>query len=89
MPAGAHAVARRAAAPESEADHPLRQRIRQCRGARAEGPKLAQKQGFDARVLDMAEADLAALPKAEQLLVFASTWGEGDPPQRAADFYTA
>jgi sulfite reductase (NADPH) flavoprotein alpha-component len=51
--------------------------------------KAAQKQGFDARVLDMAEADLAALPKARNVLVYASTWGEGDPPQRAADFYAA
>ena len=36
----------------------------------------------------MADADLAALPKARNVLVYASTWGEGDPPQRAADFYT-
>ncbi|MEZ5775012.1 MAG: flavodoxin domain-containing protein [Hyphomicrobiaceae bacterium] len=51
--------------------------------------KSAAKLGFDARVLDMAEADPAALQKAGRLLVFAATWGEGDPPQRAADFYTA
>lgn len=51
--------------------------------------KAAQKLGFDARVLDMAEADLAALPKADNLLVYAATWGEGDPPQRAADFYAS
>ncbi len=51
--------------------------------------KLAQKQGFDARAFDMAEAEIAALPKAEQVLVFAATWGEGDPPQRAADFYAS
>lgn len=51
--------------------------------------KLAQRHGFDARVVDMAEADLAALAKAQNLMVFASTWGEGDPPQRAAEFYAA
>jgi sulfite reductase (NADPH) flavoprotein alpha-component len=50
--------------------------------------KLAQRHGFDARVLDMADADPAALAKAQNLVVFVATWGEGDPPQRAADFYT-
>ena len=49
--------------------------------------KLAQRHGFDARVLDMADADLATLAKAQNLVVFVATWGEGDPPQRAADFY--
>ena len=51
--------------------------------------KLAAKQNFDAKVLDMADADLAQLPKAKNLIVYISTWGEGDPPQRAADFYKA
>jgi sulfite reductase (NADPH) flavoprotein alpha-component len=51
--------------------------------------KIAQKQGFNAVVLDMAEADLSALPDVQNLIVFASTWGEGDPPQRAADFYAS
>lgn len=49
--------------------------------------KLAQRHGFDARVVDMADADPAALAKAQNLVVFVATWGEGDPPQRAADFY--
>jgi sulfite reductase (NADPH) flavoprotein alpha-component len=51
--------------------------------------KLAQKHGLDARVFDMADVDLGALAKAKNLMVFASTWGEGDPPGRAADFYNA
>ncbi len=51
--------------------------------------KLAQKHGLDARIFDMADADMAVLAKAKNLMVFASTWGEGDPPSRAADFYTA
>ena len=51
--------------------------------------KLAAKQGFDARVVDMADADIATLAKARHLLVYAATWGEGDPPQRAADFYAS
>jgi sulfite reductase (NADPH) flavoprotein alpha-component len=49
--------------------------------------KLAQKHGLDARVYDMADADMSVLSKAKNLMVFASTWGEGDPPGRAADFY--
>ena len=49
--------------------------------------KSAAKQGFDARVLDMADADISGLAKARHLIVYAATWGEGDPPQRAADFY--
>jgi len=51
--------------------------------------KLAQKHGLDARVYDMADADMSVLGKAKNLMVFASTWGEGDPPSRAADFYNA
>jgi sulfite reductase (NADPH) flavoprotein alpha-component len=49
--------------------------------------KAAQKVGFDARVLDMADATLEAIAAAKNLVVIASTWGEGDPPQRAAVFY--
>jgi len=51
--------------------------------------KLAQKQGLDARVIDMADTDVSILTKAKNLIVFASTWGEGDPPSRAVDFYEA
>lgn len=47
----------------------------------------ANKRGFAARVLDMADADLAALKDAGNLLVIASTWGEGEPPQRAVPFF--
>lgn len=51
--------------------------------------KLGQKHGLDARVVDMADADLDVLTKTKNLIVFASTWGEGDPPGRAVDFYKA
>ena len=51
--------------------------------------KVAQKNGLDAKVFDMADADLALLAKAKNLVVYAATWGEGDPPSRAVDFYQA
>jgi sulfite reductase (NADPH) flavoprotein alpha-component len=51
--------------------------------------KVAQKHGFDAKVYDMADADLGLLQKSKNVVVFAATWGEGDPPSRAADFYQA
>ncbi|MBS0234794.1 MAG: flavodoxin domain-containing protein [Proteobacteria bacterium] len=49
--------------------------------------KAAQKHGLDAKVFDMADADMALLAKAKNIVIFAATWGEGDPPSRAADFY--
>ncbi len=51
--------------------------------------KLAQKHGLDARVFDMADVDLSVLSKTKNLIVFVATWGEGDPPGRAVDFYAA
>lgn len=49
--------------------------------------KVAAKAGFDAKVVDMADVAPAALAKMGSVIVYVSTWGEGDPPQRAADFY--
>jgi sulfite reductase (NADPH) flavoprotein alpha-component len=51
--------------------------------------KLAQKHGLDAKVFDMADVEVDILAKAKNLMVFAATWGEGDPPGRAVDFYGA
>ncbi|HTI83653.1 MAG TPA: flavodoxin domain-containing protein [Acetobacteraceae bacterium] len=51
--------------------------------------KAAGKLGFAARVLDMADATPAQIAGAQNVLVIASTWGEGDPPQRAIDFFSA
>lgn len=51
--------------------------------------KLAQKHGLDAKVFDMADVEVDVLAKAKNLMVFASTWGEGDPPNRAVDFCEA
>ncbi|MEO0670953.1 MAG: flavodoxin domain-containing protein, partial [Pseudomonadota bacterium] len=55
----------------------------------AKAKKQAQKLGFDARVIDMADAEIGFLSKAQNLVVYAATWGEGDPPERARDFYDA
>jgi len=48
---------------------------------------VATRLGFAARAIDMADATPEVMAKASNLLVIASTWGEGDPPQRAIDFY--
>ena len=49
--------------------------------------KLAAKLNYDARIVDMGEADVSVLAKSKNVMVYISTWGEGDPPQRALDFY--
>ena len=51
--------------------------------------KAAAKSGFAARLVDMADTAPAEMARAEHLLVITSTWGEGDPPERAAEFYAA
>lgn len=49
----------------------------------------ASQEGFACKVVDMADAKIGELSKAENLLVLVSTWGEGEPPSRASDFYDA
>ncbi|MBV9077544.1 MAG: flavodoxin domain-containing protein, partial [Methylobacteriaceae bacterium] len=51
--------------------------------------KLARKGGFKPKIVDLAELDLTELPKAKHLAVIAATWGEGEPPGRAAAAYRA
>lgn len=51
--------------------------------------KIAARQGFEARVMDMADATLDELAASRNLLIYVATWGEGDPPQRAQAFYDA
>lgn len=60
-----------------------------CEALAMKAKKLAQKHGLDAKIYDMADADMALLAKAKNLVVYAATWGEGDPPARAIDFYAA
>lgn len=49
----------------------------------------ARKRGFAPAVLDMADIEPGELTGVENLLVIASTWGEGEAPQRAASFLRA
>lgn len=49
--------------------------------------KLARKLGFKPKVIDFADLEIADLPKQQRLVVIAATWGEGDPPSRAARAY--
>ena len=51
--------------------------------------KDAGRLGFAARALDAADATPAELAKSRNLLVIASTWGEGEPPQRATGLMDA
>jgi sulfite reductase (NADPH) flavoprotein alpha-component len=52
----------------------------------ARARKAAAKLGFAVKMLDMADASPVQIAAIPNLLLIASTWGEGDPPQRAADF---
>ncbi len=53
----------------------------------AQARKAAAKLGFAPKVVDMADFTPAQAAATENLLIVASTWGEGDPPQRAQDFF--
>ncbi len=52
-----------------------------------EAKKVLTKRGFKVSVKDMGDIKPGDLAKAESLLVIVSTWGEGDPPARAEEFY--
>jgi sulfite reductase (NADPH) flavoprotein alpha-component len=49
--------------------------------------KLARRNGLKPAVVDMADLEVADLAKAKRLVVVAATWGEGEPPARAARAY--
>jgi sulfite reductase (NADPH) flavoprotein alpha-component len=49
--------------------------------------KAARKQGLKPEILDMADLDVTRLASVRRLAVIAATWGEGDPPARAANAY--
>jgi sulfite reductase (NADPH) flavoprotein alpha-component len=49
--------------------------------------RAARKNGLKPTVVDMADLDVATLGSARRLVVIAATWGQGDPPGRAARAY--
>lgn len=49
----------------------------------------ARKRGFRPKLIDMADLDVASLQGTPDLLMIAATWGEGEPPARAAHPYAA
>jgi sulfite reductase (NADPH) flavoprotein alpha-component len=51
--------------------------------------KEVARLGFAAKLRDMADTTPADLARLGSVLVIASTWGEGDPPQRAEAFHAA
>ncbi len=60
-----------------------------CESLALKARKTAQKNGFDAKVFDMADYRMDQLGKAQNVVIYLATWGEGEPPQRAIDFYSA
>jgi sulfite reductase (NADPH) flavoprotein alpha-component len=49
--------------------------------------KLARKSGFKPKLVDFADLAVADLAQEKRLAVIAATWGEGEPPARAARAY--
>jgi sulfite reductase (NADPH) flavoprotein alpha-component len=49
--------------------------------------KAARKNGLKPALIDMADLELASLSAAKRLVFVAATWGEGEPPARAARAY--
>ena len=49
--------------------------------------KAARKSGLKPTLVDMADLDVAILASTHRLIVIAATWGEGEPPGRAARAY--
>ncbi|MFP4542503.1 MAG: sulfite reductase flavoprotein subunit alpha, partial [Opitutales bacterium] len=47
----------------------------------------AKAEGFKTSVVDMGDYDASRLESEENVLIVVSTWGEGDPPERASDFH--
>jgi sulfite reductase (NADPH) flavoprotein alpha-component len=49
----------------------------------------ARRQGFKVTLKDVADSSPAEAARARNLLLVAATWGEGEPPSRAAGFHRA
>src|ERR1700722_12551876 len=55
----------------------------------AKAKQEAAKLGFAVRVQDVADIDVQSLKDAGTVIAIISTWGDGEPPQRAAPFFRA
>lgn len=53
----------------------------------AKAVELARRQGHTARLWNMADISPSKLAEASDLLVIVSTWGDGEPPDAAAEFH--
>lgn len=49
--------------------------------------KAAKSMGLKAKAVNMADLKVTKLKDIQNLLVIISTWGEGDPPETAVEFY--
>jgi sulfite reductase (NADPH) flavoprotein alpha-component len=49
--------------------------------------KAVRKSGLKPTLIDLADLDVATLASTRRLIVIAATWGEGEPPGRAARAY--
>lgn len=49
--------------------------------------KAARRIGLKSSIVDMADLEVATIASARRLVVIAATWGEGEPPARAARAY--
>ena len=58
-----------------------------CEKLAGDMAKAARKQGLRPEIIDMADLDLGRLAGVRRLAVIVATWGEGDPPARAANAY--
>ncbi|MDF1754835.1 MAG: assimilatory sulfite reductase (NADPH) flavoprotein subunit [Verrucomicrobiales bacterium] len=58
-----------------------------CEELADKSKKIATKAGFKTKVVNMSETDSKKLSKVKNLLVIVSTWGDGDPPDAATEFY--
>ena len=91
--AGVEAAANPATAPAPAARRPLlivfATESGNSEALAAKAKRDAARSGFAAKILDAADASPSDLAGAQNLLLIASTWGEGEPPQRATGLYAA
>ena len=55
----------------------------------AKAKQEAAKRGFAVRVQDVADVQVQSLKDAGTIIAIIATWGDGEPPQRAAPFFRA